>query len=61
MNAGGAFRLQAPASAEDSAYAGMSASSRAARVERAPLCSLADRYALLFVPVVLGLAGLAGP
>lgn len=59
VNAGGAFRLRASASAEDSAYAGIVRLVRAAGVERAPFVRLADRYALLFVPVVLGLAGLA--
>ena len=59
MNAGGAFRLRASASAEDSAYAGIVRLVRAAGVERAPFVRLADRYALLFVPAVLALAGLA--
>jgi heavy metal translocating P-type ATPase len=59
VNAGGAFRLRAAASAEDSAYAGIVRLVRAAGVERAPFVRLADRYALLFVPVVLALAGLA--
>ncbi len=59
MSAGGAFRLRASASAEDSAYAGIVRLVRAAGVGRAPFVRLADRYALLFVPVVLAFAGLA--
>lgn len=59
VNAGGGFRLRAVASAEDSAYAGIVRLVRAAGVGRAPFVRLADRYALVFVPVVLALAGLA--
>ena len=59
VNAGGGFRLRAAASAEDSSYAGIVRLVRAAGVGRAPFVRLADRYALLFVPVVLAFAGLA--
>ena len=59
VNGGGAFRMRAAASAEDSAYAGIVRLVRAARADRAPFIRLADRYALAFVPVVLVLAGLA--
>jgi heavy metal translocating P-type ATPase len=59
VNAGGGFRLRAVASAEDSAYAGIVRLVRSAGVGRAPFVRLADRYALVFVPVVLALAGLA--
>ncbi|HET6662970.1 MAG TPA: HAD-IC family P-type ATPase, partial [Acidimicrobiales bacterium] len=59
VNVGGAFRMRAAASAEDSAYAGIVRLVRAAGVERAPFVRLADRYALVFIPVVLTLSGVA--
>jgi cation transport ATPase len=59
VSAGGAFRLRASASAEDSSYAAIVRFVRTAGVGRAPFVRLADRYALLFVPVVLVFAGLA--
>jgi heavy metal translocating P-type ATPase len=54
VNAGGAFLMRADATAGDSAYAGIVQLVRAAGVERAPFVRLADRYALIFIPVVLG-------
>lgn len=59
VNAGGAFRMRAAASAEDSAYAGIVRLVRSAGVGRAPFVRLADRYALVFIPVVVTLSGLA--
>ncbi len=57
VNAGGAFRMRAGASAADSSYAGIVALVRSAGVGRAPFVRLADRYALVFVPVVFVMAG----
>ena len=57
LSAGGAFRMRAAASAAESSYAGIVSLVRSAGVGRAPLVRLADRYALLFVPVVLAMAG----
>jgi len=59
IDAGGAFRLRAAATAADSAYAGIVQLVRSAGVERAPFVRLADRYALVFVPLVLIVAGAA--
>ena len=57
LNAGGAFRMRAGASAAESSYAGIVALVRSAGVGRAPFVRLADRYALFFVPVVFAMAG----
>jgi heavy metal translocating P-type ATPase len=57
VNAGAAFLLRAGATAAESAYAGIVELVRSAGVERAPFVRLADRYALVFVPVVLVVAG----
>ncbi|HUW02580.1 MAG TPA: heavy metal translocating P-type ATPase [Acidimicrobiales bacterium] len=57
LNAGGAFRMRAAASAEDSSYAGIVGLVKSAGVERTPLVRLADRYAMVFVPVVFATAG----
>jgi heavy metal translocating P-type ATPase len=59
VNAGGAFRMRARATAEDSAYAGIVRMVSAAAGERAPFVRLADRYALVFVPMTLAVAGVA--
>jgi heavy metal translocating P-type ATPase len=59
VNAGPAFGMSATTRSADSAYAGIVRLVRAAGVGRAPLVRLADRYALVFVPVVLGVAALA--
>ena len=56
LNAGGAFRMRATASAKGSAYAGIVRLVRAAGVDRAPFVRLADRYAVVFIPVVFVLA-----
>lgn len=56
LNAGGAFGMRADATAADSAYSGIVALVRSAGVERSPFVRLADRYALLFVPVVFAAA-----
>ncbi len=56
LNAGGAFRMRAASSAAESSYAGIVALVRSAGVGKAPLVRLADRYALVFVPVVFVMA-----
>ncbi len=57
LNAGGAFRMRASASAAESSYAGIVRLVRSAGVGRAPFVRLADRYAVVFVPVVFAIAG----
>jgi heavy metal translocating P-type ATPase len=57
LNAGGAFRMSASASAEESSYAGIVRLVQSAGVGRAPIVRLADRYAVLFVPAVFLIAG----
>jgi heavy metal translocating P-type ATPase len=59
VNAGGAFDLQAIATAEDSTYAGIVRLVQAVGRSKAPFVRLADRYALLFIPLTLVLAGAA--
>lgn len=60
VNAGGAFRLRAAATAAESTYAGIVRLVREAESSRAPLVRLADRFALLFVPLTLVIAAVAG-
>jgi cation transport ATPase len=59
VNAGDTFELQATASAGDSTYAGIVRLVTAAQTAKAPFIRLADRYALLLLPVTLLLAGAA--
>ncbi|MBL8581046.1 MAG: heavy metal translocating P-type ATPase, partial [Rhizobiaceae bacterium] len=59
VNAGDAFRMRADASAEQSTYAGIVRMVAAAHTAKAPFIRMADRYALLMLPVTLALAGLA--
>lgn len=59
VNAGNAFDLLATTTAEDSSFAGIIRLVRAAQESRAPAARLADRYALLFVPLALGIAAVA--
>ena len=59
VNAGAAFDLRAVASAARSTYAGIVRLVEQAQKEKAPFVRLADRYALIFIPVTLGVAGLA--
>ena len=59
VNAGAAFDLRAVASADRSTYAGIVRLVEQAQREKAPFVRLADRYALIFIPVTLGIAGLA--
>ena len=59
VNAGAALDLRAVASADRSTYAGIVRLVEQAQREKAPFVRLADRYALIFIPVTLGVAGLA--
>ena len=59
MNAGAAFDVHATATAADSTYAGIVRLVRDASAAKAPSVRLADRYAVIFVPVTLLLAGAA--
>ncbi|MDR3032098.1 MAG: heavy metal translocating P-type ATPase, partial [Kitasatospora sp.] len=59
INAGSSFDLRATATAEDSTYAGIVRLARQAGAESAPVIRLADRYAAWFLPLSLGVAGLA--
>ena len=60
VNAGGAFRLHATVTAEESTYAGIVRLVRQAQESRAPLIRIADRVALWFVPLTVAVAALAG-
>jgi heavy metal translocating P-type ATPase len=59
VNAGGAFDLVATATAADSTYAGIVRLVEEAERQKAPFVRLADRYAAIFVPVALVVAGAA--
>ncbi|MBV2234534.1 MAG: heavy metal translocating P-type ATPase [Sterolibacterium sp.] len=59
VNAGDAFEMRATASAAESTYAGVVRMVSAARQGRTPAMRLADRFAMGFVPLSLGVAGLA--
>ena len=56
-NAGEAFELRATRAAADSSYAALVALVAAAQRERPPFTRLADRYAAIFLPLTLLLAG----
>jgi heavy metal translocating P-type ATPase len=58
-NAGGSFEMRALGTAEESTYAGIVRMVREAQKSKAPLVRLADRYAAVFVPVTLAVAGVA--
>lgn len=58
-NAGGAFELRAVRPASESAYAALVRLVREAEMRRAPFVRLADRYAILFLPVTVAIAGIA--
>jgi heavy metal translocating P-type ATPase len=59
VNGGGPFDLRATATADASTYAGIIRLVRQASRSKAPFVRLADRYALLFVPLTLLIAGVA--
>lgn len=56
INAAAAFEMVAAATARDSTFAGIVRMVQSAQRERSPAVRLADRYALLFIPVSLVLA-----
>jgi heavy metal translocating P-type ATPase len=59
INALGSFRYRASAIAEQSQYAKIVEQVRAAQASRAPLQRLADRYAVWFTPITLGVCAVA--
>ena len=59
VNAGEAFEFQASATAGESTYAGIIRMVTAAQTAKSPFIRMADRYALLLLPVTLLLAGAA--
>ncbi len=59
VNAADVFEILATANAEHSTYAGIIRLVQEARQSRAPSVRLADRWAGWFVPLALGMAGLA--
>jgi heavy metal translocating P-type ATPase len=59
VNAGPPFDMRAVATAAESTYAGIVRLVEQAQKEKAPFVRLADRYALVFVPVTLVVAGAA--
>jgi heavy metal translocating P-type ATPase len=59
VNAGPGFDLHATSTAADSTYAGIVRLVEEAERQKAPAVRLADRYALVFVPVTLVIAGAA--
>ncbi len=58
-NAGDAFDVRATRLAAESTYAAIVRLVRGAETQRAPFVRLADHYAALFLPLALGIAGLA--
>ncbi|HET7465337.1 MAG TPA: heavy metal translocating P-type ATPase [Candidatus Dormibacteraeota bacterium] len=59
VNAGSPFDIHAIATSEESTYAGIVRLVREAQASKARFVRLADRYALAFLPLTLGLAALA--
>lgn len=59
VNAGPPFDLRATTTAAESTYAGVIRLVESARLQRAPFVRLADRYAAIFLPFALAIAGLA--
>jgi heavy metal translocating P-type ATPase len=59
LNAGDSFEITATATANESTYAGIVRLVTAAQTAKAPFIRLADRYALLLLPVTIVVAGLA--
>ncbi len=58
-NAGDVFELRAIRPAAESAYAAVVRLVREAESQRAPFVRLADRYAIVFLPLTVAIAGLA--
>jgi len=59
VNAGETFEMRATATAGESAYAGIVRLVTAAQTAKSPFIRMADRYALILLPVTLALAGAA--
>ena len=59
INAGDAFDLLATRNAENSTYTHIIRLVREAQHSKSPSVRLADRYALLFIPLSLGIAGIS--
>jgi heavy metal translocating P-type ATPase len=59
LNAGAPFDMRAITTAEQSTYAGIVRLVREAQSSKAPFVRLADRYAMWFLPLTLGVAALA--
>ena len=59
VNAGAPFDIRALTTADESTYAGIVRLVRQAQASKAPFVRLADRYALWFLPLTLGVAALA--
>lgn len=57
VNAGPSLTLRATTTAEESTYAGIVRLVEEAEKQKAPFVRLADRYALIFLPVTLAIAG----
>ena len=55
-NAGNAFQLRASRPAAQSAYAALVSLVQEAETERAPFVRLADKYALVFLPLTVAAA-----
>jgi heavy metal translocating P-type ATPase len=59
VNASETFEMRATATAGESAYAGIVRLVTAAQTAKSPFIRMADRYALILLPVTLALAGVA--
>jgi heavy metal translocating P-type ATPase len=59
VNAGAPFEMRATRGARESSYAALVKLVQEAARERPPFTRMADRYAMIFLPVTLGLAGAA--
>jgi len=59
LNAGGPFEIRASATAGESTYAGIVKMVSAAQTAKSPFIRVADRYALLLLPITLLVAGAA--
>lgn len=59
VNAGMPFDMRASHPAEQSTYSGIVRQVEVAQQSRAPLTRMADRFALLFIPLTLGVAAMA--
>jgi heavy metal translocating P-type ATPase len=57
LNAGDTFEIRASAPASESTYAGIVRMVSAAQTAKSPFIRMADRYALLLLPITLAIAG----